>query len=93
MVRFVTLVGAATPIFDDEGNVIKVIGNNLDITSIKIAEYQLMDQASILKHVTDAIITTDTQFNILTWNHRAEVMYGLKADDVIGKSIGEVIQS
>lgn len=83
--------GAATPIFNDDGEVVKIIGNNLDITPIKTAEYQLMDQANILRHVTDAIITTDTQFNILTWNHRAEVMYGYLAEAVIGKSMGEVV--
>jgi len=85
--------GSATPLLDDDGNVIKVIGNNIDITSIKIAEDKLLDQDNILKHVTDAIITTDTEFRILTWNHRAEEMYGWRVDEVIGKRMGNIVKS
>jgi len=48
-------------------------------------------QNAILEHVHDAIITTDTNFNVVTWNRHAEEMYEVSAGNAIGRSMGDVI--
>ena len=62
-----------------------------DVTERGRAEDVLQQQASLLQSVSDAIISLDLEFNILTWNHAAELMYDWLSYEVIGKPIGEVI--
>lgn len=42
--------------------------------------------AAIIAGSEKAIISEDTQGIITTWNHRAEVMFGYSADEVVGQS-------
>ncbi|MEZ4829470.1 MAG: ATP-binding protein [Bacteroidia bacterium] len=49
------------------------------------------DQNSILDFVTDAVIITDTQLKILSWNKAAEVTYGWCESEVLGKIVGDII--
>ncbi len=46
--------------------------------------------AAFLDQVSDAVISTDVDFNILSWNKGAEALYGFSEDEVIGKTVGEV---
>jgi|GEM_PF-2341586 len=66
------------------------IGIIRDITLKKQAEMKLHYQADMLKHVSDAIISTDLNFNIRTWNYGAEKMYGWKFYEVEGKKVAAV---
>jgi PAS domain S-box-containing protein len=59
----------------------------------KQAEGQLRYQAHLLTNINDAVLATDTQFNLTSWNHAAEEMYGYKADEVLGHKAQEIIQS
>lgn len=43
-------------------------------------------QVALLNNVSEAIISTDKQFTVLTWNRAAELIYGISAQDAIGKS-------
>ncbi|MCK4758316.1 MAG: PAS domain S-box protein, partial [Thermoplasmata archaeon] len=61
-----------------------------DITDRKKAEEQVRYQADLVENVSDAIISSDLEFNIVTWNRAAEALYGFKASDVIGKRVGDV---
>ncbi len=61
-----------------------------DITERKRAEEQIRYQANLVENVSDAIISSDVNFNILSWNKGAETMYGWREDEVIGKSIVDV---
>jgi PAS domain S-box-containing protein len=49
-------------------------------------------QADLLDDVSDAIISTDLDFRIISWNKAAENLYGRKAQDVIGKTVTHVTQ-
>ncbi len=51
----------------------------------RLAEEQLNFQANLLQIVSDAIVSIDTEFNILTWNKAAEAIYGWSAAEVIGQ--------
>ena len=63
----------------------------LDMTERKKIEKQLHYQANLLENVSDAVISTDNEFRIVTWNQAAERLYGWRADEVIGKNFGEVV--
>ena len=80
-------------ITDDHGNVIELTGSWSDITWSKRSEEKLKYQAKIVENVSDAIISTDVDFIIITWNKAAELIYGWKAEEVIGKNISDIIPS
>jgi PAS domain S-box-containing protein len=61
------------------------------IYETKQAEEALHYQATLLKNVTDAVIATDLDLNIRSWNDAAEDLYGWRAEEVIGKSMEEVV--
>ena len=62
-----------------------------DITERKKAEEQVRYQANLVENVSDAIISTDIDFNIISWNKAAESIYGWKAEEVIGKNVRDTI--
>ena len=45
----------------------------------------------LIDYVSDAIISLDMDYNIVSWNKAAEVLYGWSAEEVIGKSSYDVI--
>jgi PAS domain S-box-containing protein len=64
-----------------------------DITARVRAEEALRYQAYLLENTSDAIISSDAAFVIRSWNRAAEEIYGWRADEVIGKSAGKVLQA
>jgi PAS domain S-box-containing protein len=62
-----------------------------DITERKRLEDQFRAHATLLMSVSDAIISTDPNLVIETWNPAAEAIYGWRAHEVIGKPMDEVI--
>jgi PAS domain S-box-containing protein len=64
-----------------------------DITARKRGEEQLAYHAYLLENVHDAVIATDERFVLTAWNKGAEQMYGWRADEVLGRSVCEVILS
>ncbi len=63
----------------------------IDITERKITEEELKYKGILVAHVNDAIISTDLEFNIISWNNGAEKIYGWEETEVIGKNIMEII--
>ncbi len=63
-----------------------------DITFEKQQEQKLLEQAALLENASDAVISTDENFIIKTWNRAAENMYGWKSKEVIGKVAGDVLR-
>ena len=82
-----TLSFTSTPINDPNGNFLGtlIIGN--DITEKRKAEESLKLLANITRFSVDAIISTDENGIISSWNKGAEVIYGYTSDEIIGKSI------
>ena len=54
--------------------------------AIKMQEEQLQRQAELVENISDAIISTDLDFHILTWNKAAERIYGWTTEEVIGQN-------
>lgn len=76
-----------------DGSVAQVLSIAHDITERKLAEEQLMFQVNVLNNVSDAIITVDPEYKVITWNPAAESIYGYSADEVVGKSLAAPLQT
>ncbi len=63
------------------------IGFIRDITEQKKAEENIRYNSLLLENVSDAVISTDENLLIRTWNAAAEKMYGYSLDEVKGKNI------
>jgi PAS domain S-box-containing protein len=74
-----------------QSRVARVHGAARDITERKRAEEALRYQAALMKSVSDAVITTDLEFSIQTWNSAAEALYGWSAEEALGKLMGQVV--
>ena len=61
------------------------------IADKKKLERDLQYQAILVENVSDAIISTDINLNIKSWNKAAEIMYGWKSTEIIGKPMSEII--
>lgn len=53
---------------------------------------QLLDSSQIIHAMGDAVVVTDTEFNIMFLNEAAEAIYQLKFEEVSGQSIVRLIQ-
>jgi len=78
-------------VFIDKKNELKGIIVGRDITERKKADQKIQYQAKLVEDVSDAIISTDMEFRIVSWNKAAEVIYGWRADEAIGINIEEII--
>lgn len=64
-----------------------------NITERKQVEVKSAYQANLLRHVNDAVIATDDQLRITSWNKAAELTYGWRADEVLGLDTADIIRS
>ena len=62
-----------------------------DITLRKKAEEEAAYLVSILEHSIDAIVSLDLDTKIVSWNKGAELMFGYKAEEMIGKPLSVLI--
>lgn len=65
----------------------------IDVTDRKQAEEQIRYQAHLIESVSEAIISTDLNYVIQSWNRAAETIYGWQATEVIGKRIMDVVST
>ncbi len=63
-----------------------------DITKLRQSEEQIVHQASLLSKVNDAIIAFDEKFGLTFWNSAAESIYGWAAEEVMGRSVVDLLQ-
>ena len=82
------------PLKNDVGEVVMLIIEGRDITEIKRTKAKrkqekaiLKFQAQILEEIHDAVITTDINGIIESWNLSAEKYYGYTAAEMIGQNI------
>jgi len=87
------LLVSAIPLFREDGNVRGAVGAFFDITSHKQLENLLRERADLLELATEAIMVRDMNGVLQFWNAGAEVLYGWRRDEVLGKKIHEVLQT
>jgi PAS domain S-box-containing protein len=56
------------------------------------SEQQLKFNSSLIRNISDPIITTDAQNHITNWNQYAEELYGYKEEEVKGKVAAAVLR-
>ena len=57
------------------------------------AEEEVHYQATLLRNIRDAVISTDMSLTIESWNEAAKEMYGWKAKETLGRPLADVILS
>jgi PAS domain S-box-containing protein len=70
-----------------------ILTSIIDITERKRAEEQIRYQANLVENVSDAIIATDINFVITSWNKAAETIYGWPAQEVLGQPSTAVLKT
>jgi len=75
------------PFIGDGGKPRQYIAIRYDITTRKLAEDRIRQQASLLDKAQDAIMVCDLNYQILYWNKSAERIYGWNAQEVLGKNV------
>lgn len=64
-----------------------------NITERKQAAEEIEYRANLLKYINDAVIATDDQLRITSWNKAAEVMYGWRENEVLGQNSTGILKS
>ena len=75
------------PIMDESGQYLGRLKMVTDISDRKQAEEILKFQSQILNEIHDAVITTDAQGIIQSWNQGAEELYEYSAEEMVGQSV------
>jgi len=79
----------------ENGRPVRFIGTHTDITSIKMAEEELRNTKSYISNIINSmpsiLLGVDRDGIINQWNLKAEKAFGVTSNDILGKSLKEVI--
>jgi PAS domain S-box-containing protein len=78
------------PVQNISGQIESVVATAIDITERKQNEEKLREHAQILDQIHDAVISTDLEGHVVTWNKGAERIFGYSAGEGLGKQISFV---
>lgn len=73
------------------GHIATALQNARLFSDYRQIQKELFYQANLLQNVSDAIIATDNEFRIQSWNKAAETIYGWQEAEVLGKTMGELM--
>jgi PAS domain S-box-containing protein len=79
------------PRFLEDGTFVGYIGSIVDIHDRKLAEEKIRFQVQVMQDVSEGIISTDLEFNIISFNKAAENIYGIPGQEIIGKRLSDFI--
>ena len=79
------------PFAPDGGDVAAVVVFGRDHTELKLREEELALKSAIVDHAIAALASTDTEGRVVEFNPAAEAMFGRSRDDMLGRSLGEVL--
>jgi len=86
---------SAAPIRAADGKLLGVVLIFRDVTEMRVAERSLRAsearKSAMLRTALDSIVTIDHEGKIVDFNPAAELMFGYRRDDVIGRKMAEVI--
>jgi PAS domain S-box-containing protein len=84
---------SAEPVRLPDGEIGGLTVAAFDLTETQRMQERLEYQAQLLENVHDAIIATDLDLRITSWNKAAEKLYGWKEEEVIGKLARDVTRT
>ncbi|MCX6050152.1 MAG: PAS domain S-box protein [Chloroflexi bacterium] len=90
---YAEILDRATITRNTHGVATRILGSVLDLGEHKQRERQLRYYASLQENVSDAVIATDMESRIQSWNRAATAIYGWQAVEVMGKTVSEVLQT
>ena len=64
----------------------------IDVLIGKKANAAMQYNALLMEHIKDAVISTDKNFAIVSWNRRAEKLSGWSEDEMRGKNIVKIVK-
>jgi PAS domain S-box-containing protein len=82
-----------TLLHDTEGKPIGYIGIAQEASANKPVVEQFLYYARLAQNQMDAVIATDTNYNILSWNEAAERLYGWKEEEVRHKFVDDILHT
>lgn len=84
----------AVPLRDGEGRVLRFVGTSTDIEDLKQSQESLRKTEEraqmIIDTALDAVVSTDAQGFITSWNKEAEVIFGWSKDEAIGQQMADL---
>ncbi|KKB10178.1 hypothetical protein VE26_01365 [Devosia chinhatensis] len=95
--RYIWILSRGKPIeWDAEGNVVRAVGTDTDITHLKTIEQALAAEKErlrvTLESIADGMISTDAQGNVDFMNEAAEHLTGLSATAAQGRKVEDVFR-
>src|ERR1700692_938104 len=87
------LQSSASPLFNQYGDVRGAVGAFINVTDRKRLEDLLRERADLLELATEAILVRDMNGVLLFWNSGAETLYGWRRDEILGKSIHQILRT
>ena len=88
-----SFISVKTPRFNENGQIIGIVGISHDITQRKKIENDLKRQASLLDVSYEAIFSWDFDQGILSWNKGAEILYGYGYKEAIGQISHDLLKT
>ncbi|TFH06342.1 MAG: PAS domain S-box protein, partial [Candidatus Thorarchaeota archaeon] len=88
--RFIALLSDSPLEFNGKPATLTTV---IDVTERRKLEQETQYLANLIENVSDAIISTDLEFKVRSWNKAAEEVYGWKVEEVIGKSLVDLLHS
>ncbi|HLL60626.1 MAG TPA: PAS domain S-box protein [Candidatus Nitrosocosmicus sp.] len=79
------------PVKDDKNKIREVVLIHEDITKQKRNDEILQYHASLSQSISDAVISTDMDFKIMSWNQAAEDLYGWSENEVLGHHAPKIL--
>ena len=87
------ILARGVPVRDEQGQITRWAGINLDIAGRKAAEEAVREQAALLDLAHDAMVVRDTQDQITFWSQGAEETYGWTREEATGRVTRDILQT
>jgi diguanylate cyclase (GGDEF)-like protein/PAS domain S-box-containing protein len=68
----------------------RLIGIVRDVTERRKEDARIRSLAFVMNKISSAVISTDTDLRITYWNKSAEILYGWRESEVLGRGIDEI---
>lgn len=94
---YVWILSRGKPVeWDEDGNPVRTIGTDTDITRLKIMEQELAAEKErlrvTLESMADGMISTDLDARVVFINPAAEKLLGLSAAQAVGRPVDEIFR-